>query len=114
MSTRATPESLRTAAEIQEAIARATIELRAARRKLMHALRAHARLQSPLIDDEPAIVEGEPVDLVEWLRSRVEDVCLRGSLAEAIEDLELESESDALARLADYVRAYRLFGGGSP
>ncbi len=99
MAVEASPAALEAGRRLQRAVRVAVAELRAVRERLLYDLAEVAPAPPPLVDGRPA-----GCDLVEWVRDRVEDTCLKGSLADAIRELELEVTIDQLSRLADYWR----------
>lgn len=105
--TSASTGNVRDAERIRRRIWIAVVEMAASSQRLMDALEEFSSSEPPLVDGEAAIVEGEPVDLVEWLRSRVIGHCTEGTLAEGLQELAAEATSDPLERLADYVRLNR-------
>lgn len=105
--TRADPANLEDADRIRRRVSLAVVEIAASSQRLLDDLERFSCGEPPLVDGESAVVEGEPVDLVEWLRSRVTDLCTQGALAQGLEELASEATADPLARLAQYVRLNR-------
>lgn len=102
----ATPANLEAARTIQQSGVRAARSIEAALSRLIREVEAAEKGEPPIIDGQPAIVHGEPVDLVDWLQSRFLGLA-KDELAPVLQDLVSEAEGDALQDLARYVREYR-------
>ena len=103
----ADPKSLAEAWRIQRATGTAVAVLESARLRLLAEVGTAKPGQVAVVDSEPAVVDGEGLEPAGWLRDRVQEVCSRGTLNEAIEELRREALADALEELANYVREHR-------
>ena len=101
------PKSLTEAGRIQRATGTAAAALEAARLRLLAEVRIAKPGRVAIVDGEPAVVDGEELEPATWLSDRVQEICSRGSLNEAIEELRREALADALEELANYVREHR-------
>ena len=106
-SAEADPKSLTEAGRIQRATGTAAAALEAARLRLLADVRMVKPGRVAIVDGEPAVVDDEELEPVTWLRDRVQEICSRGTLNEAIEELRREALADALEKLAKYVREHR-------
>ncbi len=101
------PPNLEAAKRIQRAALRAATAIEATIALLIREIREVEKGEPPWIDGQPAIVNGEPVDLVEWLQCRLVDLAAKEDLAEGVRLLRTEAEVDPLEALVGYVREYR-------
>ena len=106
-SAEADPRSLTEAGRIQRATGAAAAALEAARLRLVAEIRMVKPGRVAMVDGEPAEVDGEELEPATWLRDRVQEMCSRGALNDAIEELRREALADALEELANYVREHR-------
>ena len=102
-----TRDSLDAAERLQHALRCAVAGLEATKCRLLYDVRGFAPTDPPLIDGLEARVNGDSLDVVSWLQSRVEDLALKGPFAEALAALEREATHDATEALARYVRENR-------
>ena len=90
--------------EVQVLIRQAEGEIRSTLDRLRRHLAAVERTDPPLIDGVPAADEvGEPLDVVEWLRDRIDGLCEEGTMAGALEELAREGRADPVEAIRRYV-----------
>lgn len=106
-STVPTRASLDAAERLQHSLRCAAAGLEAAKCRLLYDVRGFVPTDPPLVDGREARVNGDSLDVVSWLQSRVEDLARKGPLAEALAELEREATTDATEALARYVRENR-------